>query len=346
MEDSRTRRLRRTLDALHLLRLDRLLGRWTAGRGVVFTLHHCRPAEQRAFAPNHLLGITPDFLDDVLGLLRERGIDVVTLDEALRRIQDPDAGRFACFTFDDGYRDVRDHALPVLRRHGAPAMLFVTSGFADGTGDLWWLRLEHAIAGADKVHFAGDALNTRTDEEKAAAWEHIYWTLRGMDEATMRQAIDRLEESAGTRDDGLTARLCLDWDELREVAADPLVTIGNHTCGHFMLAKLGEDAMRREITGAQQRIRSELGVEPRHIAFPVGDPTSAGVREFRTAEELGFAGGWTTRLGTLFPAHAAHMTALPRVSLNGHYQQRRYAETFISGLPFVLRNRLRVLDVA
>jgi peptidoglycan/xylan/chitin deacetylase (PgdA/CDA1 family) len=350
MEDRRTRRLRSTLDAMHLLRLHRLLGRWTQGSGVVFTLHHVRPWSGAAFAPNSLLEITPDFLDRTLQFLREQDVEVVTLDEAAARLRSGSSQRFAAITFDDGYRDVRDFALPILRRHSAPATLFVTSAFADGTGDLWWLRLEQAIAASGVVRFdfgAGEeALPAATPQEKAKAWERVYWTLRTLDEACMRAKIDGLVRRAGIDTAALTASLCMTWDELREVARDPLVAIGNHTMTHPRLGKLAAEEVRREVAGAQARIVAELGRAPRHLAYPVGDPTSAGSREFKVAKELGFETAWTTRLGVLFPEHAAHLTALPRVSLNGHYQDRRYLETFVSGVPFALRNRLRRLDVA
>jgi peptidoglycan/xylan/chitin deacetylase (PgdA/CDA1 family) len=44
------------------------------------------------------------------------------------------ARRFACFTFDDGYRDNRDYALPVMREFDAPLTVYVASDFAEGTG--------------------------------------------------------------------------------------------------------------------------------------------------------------------------------------------------------------------
>src|SRR5690606_14193584 len=126
MLDRRTRRFRTALDILWLTQLHRVAGPLTRGSGIVFTLHHVRPREERAFAPNRLLEIPPDFLETVILHLRERDYDIVTLDEAVNRLGHKDARRFAAFTFDDGYRDVRHHALPVLRRHGAPATLFVT----------------------------------------------------------------------------------------------------------------------------------------------------------------------------------------------------------------------------
>jgi peptidoglycan/xylan/chitin deacetylase (PgdA/CDA1 family) len=344
MADARTNRFRTALDLLGATQAHKILGPLTRGAGIVFTLHHVRPWDGRDFAPNRLLEITPDFLETVLTYLAEIRYDVVSLDEAVARLAHPGERRFASFTFDDGYRDVRDHALPVLRRFNAPAALFVTTSFADGTGELWWLTLEAAIEKSASVHFGGEEIDTSTVEAKNAAWDRIYWRLRAMDETTMRAEIAGLSQRAGADASDAAKHLCMSWDELRTVAQDPLVTIGNHTVHHYMLAKHPESLMRAEIADTQTRIAEELGVTPRHIAYPVGDPTSAGPREFRAAKEMGLC-GWTTRLGVLFPEHKDHTSALPRVSLNGHYQTKKYAELFVSGLPFAINNRFRKLNV-
>ena len=44
--------------------------------------------------------------------------------------------------------------------------------------------------------------------------------------------------------------LCMDWEEIRELAADPLVTIGAHTLNHVMLAKTSDDTARFELDGS------------------------------------------------------------------------------------------------
>ena len=82
--------------------------------------------------------------------------------------------------------------------------------------------------------------------------------------------------------------LCMDWEELSKLAADPLVTIGAHTVNHVMLAKVPEKSARSEMEMSRAVIEAALGVRPEHLSYPVGDPTSAGPREFRIAAELGF----------------------------------------------------------
>jgi peptidoglycan/xylan/chitin deacetylase (PgdA/CDA1 family) len=136
------------------------------------------------------------------------------------------------------------------------------------------------------------------------------------------------------------------WSELGELAADPLAMIGAHTVNHIMLKKAPDDVARTEMRMGSATIEAALGIKPRHFAYPVGDRTSAGPRDFRIAAQLGFATAVTTRPGVLFPEHRTHLTALPRISLNGEYQQLRYAKVLMSGAATALHNRLRRVDVA
>ena len=79
------------------------------------------------------------------------------------------ARRFACFTFDDGYRDNRDFALPVMREFDAPFTVYVASDFAEGTGRLWWVALEKVIAKASVIEAPIGGIVTRFDTSTPAA---------------------------------------------------------------------------------------------------------------------------------------------------------------------------------
>jgi peptidoglycan/xylan/chitin deacetylase (PgdA/CDA1 family) len=112
-----------------------------------------------------------------------------------------------------------------------------------------------------------------------------------------------------------------------------------------MLARHDEAFARAEITDSQTRLEAQLGLPIRHFAYPVGDPTSAGPREFTLAKVAGFASAVTTRPGHLFTEHAEHLHALPRVSLNGLHQTEEAVRALLSGLPFWLWNRGKRLNV-
>ncbi|MCP4565238.1 MAG: polysaccharide deacetylase family protein [Bosea sp.] len=320
------------------------------GKGAILTLHHVRPTTSGSFRPNGLLEITPEFLDRALTLIRAEGYDIVSLDEALVRLADPRPGRFfVALTFDDGYRDNLDHAWPVLAKHQAPWTLYVVRGFAERTARLWWLELEEAIRALPRISVElpdgrFDA-SSGTEAEKQKAFERLYWRLRKGPEAILLSAISDLARQAGIDPVALVERECLPLETLRSLAGAPGVTIGAHTLSHPMLAKHPQEEARSEIAESKAWLEEALGLPVRHFAYPVGDPGSAGPREFALAKEAGFASAVTTRPGHLFAGHAEHLHALPRVSLNGLHQSDAALKALLSGLPFLLWNRGRKVSV-
>lgn len=331
--------------AIAASRAESWLAPLARGIGAILMFHHVRPARADPFQPNRLLEVTPEHLDLTLGLARELGWEIVSLDEVPDRLA-RGKGRFLALTFDDGYRDNRDHALPVLRRHGVPWTMFVTTDYASGRGSLWWLELEEAIRASERVSLHGREHAAGTPAEKAAAFRALYAGLRAGAEKDLRAATAALCDRAGFDRAALAGRLCLSWDELRSLSAsEPALTVGAHTLSHPMLAKGDEAEARREIAASRSEIGERIGRPVRHLAYPVGDPASAGPREFALARQAGYATAVTTRPGHLFPAHAAHLAALPRLSVNGQFQTGAAMRALLSGVPFLLWNRGRRLNV-
>ncbi len=322
------------------------------GVGVILTFHHVRPPRPDRFQPNHMLEITPRFLTCVVKLLRRANVDVISLDEMHRRLTAGDfKRRFVCLTFDDGYRDTLKYAYPILKEAQLPFAVYVATSFPDRLGELWWLGLEAVIARNSRVGLVIDGKNQVFDcgsiEEKHALYEELYWWLRRRPQPSeLRDAVRTLAACYSVDIAAFCEELCMDWQELAELAADPLVTIGAHTVNHPMLAKLPEKSARSEMELSRSIIEAALGARPQHLAYPFGDPTSAGLREFALASELGFKTAVTTRPGVIFRSHAEHLTALPRISLNGDYQQLRYVRVLLSGAATAMWNGFRRLDAA
>src|SRR5436305_13817771 len=170
MKPLRNTVIRAGLEALYFSGAHYLLRPIFAGVGVIFMLHHVRPRRDGAFQPNHHLEVEPEFLRAMLTHLRNLDVDIVTMDEVHQRLRARKfARRFACFTLDDGYRDNRDFALPVMREYDAPLTVYVTSDFADGKGRLWWIALERVVANATAIEATIDGVATRFDSSTSAA---------------------------------------------------------------------------------------------------------------------------------------------------------------------------------
>lgn len=352
MKQLRNNVIRAGLDALYFTGAHHVLRPILAGVGTIFMLHHVRPVRDDMFQPNRHLEITPAFLREVLAHVRALDVDIVSMDEARRRMSERDfARRFACFTFDDGYRDNRDHALPVMREHNAPLTVYVATDFADGTGRLWWVALERVIARADSIEIMRDGAAVRIEARDAAAKQEAFnqvheWLRTLPNDADVQREVSALCARHGIDDAAIARELCMSWDELRAFAADPLVTIGAHTISHCNLAGESEAGAQRQMHDSRSRIENELQKPALHFAYPYGDKAAAAAREFAFAQELGFKTAVTTRPGMVFPENAAHMTALPRISLNGNYQNTRFLSVLTSGAATAMWNGFRRVDAA
>jgi peptidoglycan/xylan/chitin deacetylase (PgdA/CDA1 family) len=345
--------IRSGLETLYFSGMHHWLRPLVGGVGAILTLHHVRPTRPGRFQPNRLLEVTPDFLAGLLRRLARSRIDVVSLDEMHRRFIEGDfKRRFVCLTFDDGYKDFMRWAYPLLRKYELPFAMYIATSFADRLGELWWVALEAVIA--QNAHI-GMVINgkdqyfdCRTVRQKRELYDALYRYLRSMkteDEVrnTVRDlcACYRVDIVSFCRD------LCMDWPEIVDLASDPLCTIGAHTVNHMMLKKVSNEAtVRAEMDMSRAVLEAALGKRPEHLAFPVGDPTTAGPREFRIAAELGFKTAVTTRPGVLFKAHRDYLTALPRISVNGEFQQQRYLKVLMSGAGTAFFNGFRRVNAA
>lgn len=333
------------LSALWYSGAARLLEPLTAGRGTILMLHRVQPdSAHRRFAPNRALSITPDYLDALLARLRRDAIDVVTLDEGLRRLAVPECRRrFVCFTADDGYRDNYEHAFAVFRRHGAPFAIYVTTGFVDRTMPQWWRVLEAALAARRRLtlHLEGAERTFALDDDdaRAAAFDAIAPAFFRQPVAGVRALVAAIAAAAGIDPaDACAGEMC-SWEMLAEMRASGLLEIGCHTVNHPVLALETQADATAEIGVARDRIAARLGAAPRHFAYPYGKADHADAREFALARAAGFVSAATTRKASLFAGNLAQPFALPRVEVSPSFAASpHYLRTVLAGLPLVAWN--------
>ncbi len=104
------------------------------------------------------LAVTPDAFRTQMDALAASGQRVVDLYEIDDVTLAPGEAALA-ITFDDGYRDVLENALPVMREHGFPSTVFVVPGAIAGTTEFPWYGPGGmpAIAGWDELRAAEQA---------------------------------------------------------------------------------------------------------------------------------------------------------------------------------------------
>jgi peptidoglycan/xylan/chitin deacetylase (PgdA/CDA1 family) len=257
-------------------------------------------------------------------------------------LADPgDNRRFVAFTLDDGYRNNAEFAAPIFGRYGIPYTIFINPGFVERTRTMWWETAAAIARKADLIDFdfgnGPESLRTTTTARKFAAFERFAAFVQSIDED---EAVARIDAVARDRHNidpmAIVDSLVMDEAELRELARDPLVHLGAHTMTHVNLRRVSRERLKDEIEQSAATVQAYVERRPLSFAYPYGWTTAVGGREAKAVADAGFAAAVTTQPGVLDAACLDHPMALPRVSLNGLYQKKRYVRALLSGLPFKL----------
>lgn len=290
---------------LHLYKRLRL-----RGKAVVLMYHRVLPAEDRAASfSNDAIIVEPATFDRHLRWLR-RHFRLVGVDELSRALRD--GGRmddYPCLiTFDDGWEDNYRHAYPLLKKHAAPAVIFLPVDYI-GTGRLFWQeRMGELLFRLyqRRGELSAETLNqfglTEIATLPASAARAAIKRLVNRHKARPYSEIDaQLEELQQLTGDGGAAGAApdryFDWEAARTLQQDG-IDLGSHASSHRILPRLSVEEVRAEVSDSKARLEKELGRPVRSFAYPNGDYDDAVAAAVRDA---GFDLAFTTERGTVAP---------------------------------------------
>lgn len=307
-----------------------------AGEGVILKFERVRPPRPGEFQPLQASEIAPERFERLVRALRRWNYDIIPIGELAERLQRPGARprRFACLTFDVGYRDFLDHAWPILQRHSAPVTIYVPANFADHLGELWWLALEDVVARNDRLGLVLEGREHRIDCRRVAdkndAFTFLFETLGAMTPSERASAIRDLCARYGGDLSAISSQAVMSWSEIARLAADPLVTIGSASVTYPVLSRLDRKQSERELKMGRAVAEGALGRPVAHLAYPHGARETFGRREIRLASELGFASAVTAEPGIVQPGDV-EMMALPRIAWDNRRKSLRAWRALLAG---------------
>jgi peptidoglycan/xylan/chitin deacetylase (PgdA/CDA1 family) len=265
--------------------------------------------------------------------LLKRFFNVIPLLEASQRLRNGSLPRrAACITFDDGYADNEEVALPILQRHGLRACFFVATGYLDG-GQMWndvviehvrhatGTQLDMSVCGLGR--FAIDNLGL-----KAKAIADILNALKYLPFEQRQALVHPLRSTHAEQPNLMMSRLQV--LALHRAGME----IGAHTVTHPILATMSDQAARADMGYGKRQLEDIIGTPVRLFAYPNGKPgQDYGPRDVRIAQDLGFDCAVTTQWG------AAQYGSDP-------FQLPRFTPWDRSRLGFLLRMQKNMLSRA
>ncbi len=270
----------------------------------VLTYHRVARPEDAGTFDAGVVDVTPEAFDEQLAFL-VRWFDLVGLDELIAfRRGAPLPPNPLLITFDDGYLDNHDTALPILRAHGARAAFFIATSYIEDRRLFWWDRINHFVksSSARSIELAYPRpmrLELTTEGDRRRATRALLRVIKDNFGLDLDRFLDEVSRAAGVTLDPAEERRLVDrtlmtWDHVRALRRAGM-DIGSHTRRHRVLQTLPQDELARELTGSRDDLEKVLGEPVRTISYPVGKPLEYtpvirnAVRD--AGYELGFSNG-------------------------------------------------------
>ena len=263
-----------------LSRASRLLHR---RRGALIFYAHRVAADDECF----LQGLSPQYLSAQLEYLT-RHHEILSLSELVQRFEDrkPIPERCAVLTFDDGFKDNLDDALPILQRYRVPATIFLVTGSVS-SGELPWpqrigcilqrttkTEVCHAVLGGLRIPITSPARRRLAHKALKSAMESLGRSAR-------ERVIDDLARTLEV--EPVRGRM-LTWQDVREMRVVGM-EFGAHTFSHPFSARIPLDEARWEMERSREDLKEHLGIDHPPFCFPAG---SMNPQLVSLARELGF----------------------------------------------------------
>lgn len=225
---------------------------------------------------------------------------VVPLDRALDALRDgrPLPPRAVALTFDDGYRDQLDLAVPILRGFAMPATFFLVTGFLAQRSRIWWEELGWAFgaATATDLTWDGHAYDLAAPGAREAARAAVTESLKTLTTTARLDAVDELAARLKPHGTRPGPELFCDWDGARALR-DAGHLIGSHTVTHPLLARESEKAQATELDESRRELERGLAVPADILAYPNGRTCDYDRVTLDQARRAGYRFALTTETG-------------------------------------------------
>jgi peptidoglycan/xylan/chitin deacetylase (PgdA/CDA1 family) len=235
------------------------------------------------------LCVSPDNFRQQLKVLKER-FTIARFGDDWRKLERP----AVVVTFDDGYADNLETALPILESENVPAAFFLATATLGTRREFWWDELERTVFHGNsedelslKIGRSEWKGRITSDDDRHRAFAEINALLRAVDVDDREAVLTALRSWAEEEKEGRTSHRPLTWDEVSQLARHPLATIGAHTRFHCSLGALSVDRQREEIDTSRRDLEQMLDKKIEFFAFPFGGSDDYTLETIRLCQSLG-----------------------------------------------------------
>jgi peptidoglycan/xylan/chitin deacetylase (PgdA/CDA1 family) len=243
--------------------------------------------------------VTPEHFAEQMAYLADNRL-AISVDELAAEFRSgrPGRGGRVLVTLDDAAEDTATTAVPILRRCGIPATVFVATDLLGVCRPFWWNRLHRLTCVAREQHrdldafFASGGISAVERGRIDGPWRTLRFLQPQHRDDVLAAAAEWLGDDGGDAGPG-----AMTHEQLASLDGDG-ITFGAHTVTHPPLVGLSEEQLAAELTGGRA-VLTQLRSSRSLFAYPYGDEAAIDAEAARAVHDAGFELAFTTAEGTV-----------------------------------------------
>lgn len=238
----------------------------------VFLFHRISPHLDPVWPP-----ISPIHFNKIVAYLK-KNFEVVPLEETVLGNYKPGKSKKLCaITFDDGYKDFAEYAMPVIKKQQVPASMYVITDCVDANLPPWTFVFNHLLLNTKLSSIEIDS-NEIPENLKKVGWKNIGEkvdsinrfspVLKRISDEGRKNVMKQIQFQI--QDVDSPKGLMMNWNEIRSIKNDG-IEIGSHSANHPALSSdLRLEDVKHELKRSGEEIEKEIGKFPLAISYPFG----------------------------------------------------------------------------
>lgn len=260
---------------------------------------------------NDGIEVTEGYLEYLIKFYLEQNYIAISMDQFSKLPKEKSRKKYVVYSFDDGYLDNLEKALPVFEKYKIPFNVYIPTDFITNKQFAWWYFLEDLLKEEEEIFYKINDV-----EKTIECYEYkdtisafiLLGSLIQEDPEVLECLITRYPINLSKYYD-----LFLNLNQLKLLSSNPLVTIGSHSLSHLSLAKSDDITSYNEVYKSKKELEAMIQKEVKHFSFPFGTKSDVSIRDISYVKGAGYLTALTTNYGDVHLNQGFDFFAIPRI---------------------------------
>tara|TARA_B100001123_G_scaffold338016_1_gene382503 strand:+ start:375 stop:1379 length:1005 start_codon:yes stop_codon:yes gene_type:complete len=272
--------------------------------------------------PNNDLSISTSIFEQQIKFLKEN-YKIIESKDLLNIEKFNSKEKLVVITFDDGYLDNLENALPILKKYDVKATIFITTGFINDELIPWWFELWNILNSLENFKLKLLDMNFNfSDTNKEKVYNLLSKNFFNIKTSDQLELIEKIKSENNYIEKKNKSRIFLNEEEIKLLSKNPLISLGAHTHMHENLNILNYKESESEIINSKKKLEIIINKSVDIFAYPYGRINTFGNKEVEILKKNKFKLAFTTKFEN-FKNQSSYL--VPRMSLgvtNNEYSIR------------------------